>query len=200
MFLLFSLILFAVVVSIECFLLFQINIYSYKRQYVETHIDDIQVLLFGNSHIDQAIDPCFICSGSFNFAIQGRSKIYDMELAKRYIPQMRNLKVVIMPLDYFDFHFGRVVNNAIEKKDLDNDKYSSTYKCMYYKYMGIHVDGCWYWSEVLNSKLNYMTRFFKSYEDARECDSLGYVRYEKDRRRQGWQYERLPDGIDLKKR
>lgn len=163
--------------------------------YVETHLKDIKILLLGNSHIEQGLDPKMIGDSTFNMAIQGRGKIYDMELAKRYLPQMGNLKVVIMPLDYFDFSFGRekMIHLETRKRDEDN---VSTYKCMYYKYMGIHVDQWWYWSELINSRLNFMTRFFKTAEEARECDSLGYVSLEIGKRRSGWKYERLPDIID----
>lgn len=194
----FSAILFVVVVGIECLLLFQTNIFSYKRMYVETHLNDIKILLLGNSHIEQGLDPIMIGDSTFNMAIQGRGKIYDMELAKRYLPQMGNLKIVIMPLDYFDFSFGRekIIHLETRKRDEDN---VSTYKCMYYKYMGIHVDQWWYWSELINSRLNYMARFFKTAEDARECDSLGYVSLEIGKRRQGWKYERLPDILDISK-
>lgn len=73
-----------VLITIECLLLFQTNIYSYKRSFVENHINDIKVLMLGNSHIDQSLNPQWIGDSVFNFAIQGRAKIYDAELAKKY--------------------------------------------------------------------------------------------------------------------
>ena len=190
-------VLLIVIVCIECLLLTQTNIYSYKREYVENHLDEIRVILLGNSHVDQGLNPQWIGDSIFNFAIQGRDKKYDRELAKRYFPQMHNLKVVIMPLDYFDFHFGREMNVTDNRNFID--KYLSTYKCMYYKYMGIHLDGWWYWSEVINSRLNYMSRFFMTVDEARGCDSLGYVKYGIEKRRQGWKGERLPIPIDVSK-
>lgn len=195
----FVFVLLIVIIGIECLLLFQTNIYSYKRNYVENHINDIKVILLGNSHVDQNLNPQWIGDSVFNFAIQGRDKKYDVALAKKYIPQMKNLKVVIMPLDYFDFHFGREVKEIKEDVNAGKDKYSSTYKCMYYKYMGIHLDGWWYWPEIFNSRLNYMNRFFMTAKEARECDSLGFVRYGIEKRRQGWKYERLPVQIDISK-
>lgn len=193
--LLFLVVLLVFIFSIECLLLYQTNVYSYKRKYVETHLNDIKVLLLGNSHFEQGLNPQLISDSTFNLAIQGRDKKYDVELAKKYFPHMKNLKVAIMPLDYFDFHFGRVPENTSQIKTRD-EKYSSTYKCMYYKYMGIHIDEWWYWSEVVNSRLNYMTRFFLSDEEARECDSLGYLKYDIVQRRTKWMHERLPEYID----
>lgn len=78
---LFGCYLLKVAVCIECLLLFQTNNYSYKRDYVENHINDIKVLLLGNSHIDQSLNPQWIGDGVLNFAIQGRDKKYDAELA-----------------------------------------------------------------------------------------------------------------------
>lgn len=193
---LFGCVFLIVAIGLEFLLLFQTNVYSYKRNYVESHINDIKVLLLGNSHIDQSLNPQWIGDGVFNFAIQGRAKKYDAELAKKYIPHMKNLKIVIMPLDYFDFHFGRETK---EETNSVKDNYSSTYKCMYYKYMGIRLDGWWYWSELINSRLNYMSRFFLTEKETQECDSLGFVKHGLDERRGGWKNERLPAQIDVLK-
>ena len=67
---------------------------------------------------------------------------------------------------------------------------------MYYKYMGIRVDGFWYWSEMLNSKLDYMKRFLKNDEKARGCDSLGYVKRRLSKRKDGWENWFLPKIVD----
>ena len=67
---------------------------------------------------------------------------------------------------------------------------------MYYKYMGIRVDGFWYWSEILNSKLDYMKRFLKKDVDARECDSLGYVKKSLSKRNANWKDRHLPNIVD----
>ena len=42
---------------IEVLLLYIPNEYSYKRDYMEQHINDIECLLLGNSHIVEALDP-----------------------------------------------------------------------------------------------------------------------------------------------
>ena len=59
----FSLILLALLLSIELLLLRQINLYSYKREYVENHINDIQILLLGNSHIECGLNPEYMGGG-----------------------------------------------------------------------------------------------------------------------------------------
>lgn len=190
-----GIILLLVNVAIEFLLFLRPNEYSYKRTYVEEHINDISCLLLGNSHIARALNPEILGNGVFNMAIVGRGLVYDVELAKRYVPQMSQLKILIISFDYFRFNFDRAKDNPNEK----NKKPSgcqSTYKCMYYKYMGIRVDGFWYWSEMLNSELDYMKRFLKNDEKARGCDSLGYVKRRLSRRKDGWENWELPKIVD----
>lgn len=189
----FGLILLLINIAIEFLLFLRPNTYSYKREYVEEHINDIKCLLLGNSHIDRALKPNILGDDIFNMAISGRNIVYDIEIAKRYVPQMNQLKILIMPLDYSSFYLDRAKDNPNEmKKPSEHEK---TYKCMYYKYMGIRVDHFWYWSELLNSKLNYMTRFLRNDVDARKCDSLGYVMSNLIRK-DNWENIHLPMIVD----
>lgn len=186
-----GIILLLINIAIEFLLFLRPNEYSYKRAYVEEHINDITCLLLGTSHIDGQLSPIILGDGVFNMAISGRRPIYDVELAKRYVPQMSQLKILIMPLNYSKFYFGREKDNPneIKKEPWPEDK------CMYYKYMGIRVDPFWYWSEMLNSKQDYMKRFLKNDEKARRCDSLGYVK-KRFKRKDNWENMSLPKIID----
>ena len=196
--LLISLIVLGVIIIIEFALFLRPNLYSYKSQYVEAHLDDIHTLLLGNSHIERALAPAYMDEGTFNLAISGRPENYDVELAKMYIPRMKALENVVMPFDYTLFYLDRQVALADAGKR-GVGALEESYKCMYYKYMGIRVDGFWYWSEVLHSKLDYLNRFFKSDEAARECDSLGYIKNELATRDHAWKNLQLPMDIDLSK-
>ncbi|MBQ7222388.1 MAG: hypothetical protein IJS02_02855 [Bacteroidales bacterium] len=195
--LLFALISAILCVLLEVLLLFKVNTYSYKRSYVESHLDDIECLLLGNSYIEEGLDPSVMGEGVFNMAISGRDLEYDVKLAERYIPVMPSLKTVIVPLDYRLFGFGRAVDNPEEKKN--EEDLSDTYRCMYYKYMNIHTGGFWNWSEVLNSKYNYVYRLFQSDDVARECDPLGYIPLSLSKKRPDWQYRALPRLMDMSK-
>ena len=183
-------------VGVEFLLLTQTNIYSYKRQYIENHINDIEILFLGNSHIEEAVKPELVGKNAFNMAISGRGVVYDVEIAKRYIPKMQNLKVVFMPLDYPKFSLGRGIKNVNKKRTQERD-WNRLYKCMYYKYMGIRVDEFYYWSEIYNSSLDYMLRFVKTEEQKRECDSLGYVALDVTKRNANWAYRNMPPIIDV---
>lgn len=176
---------------VELLLLVKTNHYSYKRDYLEHHLNDISVLLLGNSHIEEGLQPNLIADSAFNMAILGRTTVYDVELAKRYLPQMQNLKVVVMPLDYNDFYLGRKLNPPEGVTPFERSM-----KCMYYKHMGIHVDGFWYWPELINVRPNVFYRLLKPADQIRECDSLGFFALKLANRGKGWEQRVLPDSID----
>ena len=183
--------------TIECLLLLKPNEYSYKRKYVETHINDIECLLLGNSHIVFAIHPDSLGDNCFNMATVGRDIKYDLALAKRYVPEMDNLDALIIPLEYSLFILGRGEPNTLnQNKPLHRQ---STYKCMHYKYMGIRLDGFWYWSEFLNSKFDFLHRFFLKDEDAIECDALGFRAQKITDRQSDWEYRYLPPITNMTK-
>lgn len=185
-------------VGVEFLLLTQTNIYSYKRQYVENHINEIEILFLGNSHIEEAVKPELVGKNAFNMAISGRPRQYDIELAKRYIPNMTNLKALIMPLDYTNFYLGRDEINPGEQKKA-NPNFVRGEKCMYSKYMGIRLDEFYYWSEILNSRTDFMMRFFRNEERNRGCEINGYVPLDIKKRIFNWQNRAMPKLIDTSK-
>ena len=188
-----SLIIIVITAVLECLLLTRPNLYSYKSNYVKTHADEIEYLLLGNSHIEEALIPDSMGKGVFNMAISGRSLAYDVELAKMHVPSMHNLKVLLVPYDYYLFYLGRNPN----KKSVGQKALESTIKCMNYKYMGLRVDGFWYWSEFLFSEENVLSRFFKSDKELIECDSLGFIPLDLSFRRTDWKQKALPADVDL---
>ncbi len=179
-----------ILIAFEFFMLTVPNRYSYKYKYLDQHCDEIKVLLLGNCHIEDALNPKILGDSIFNTAISGREIIYDAELAKQFIPRMKNLKTVIIQFDYRSFGLGREKRNPRDHKK--HGGFQSTFKCMYTKYMKIHVDGWWYWSEILNSELNYKTRIWLPYKGAIECDTLGFVQLMDSTKYEAWQYWDLP--------
>lgn len=177
---------------IEVGLLFRPNVYSYKKQYMENHLNDIHVLLLGSSHVEEAVKPELIGEGTFNLAISARLKEYDAALAEMYVPRMDSLEVLVMPIDYTNFFFNREVQEvAPPGQGVVN--LVSTCRCMHTKYMGTRIDPIWYWSEIFNSKLNFMSRFWNSNTQVlQECDSLGYIKLDIKDRKSGWETKSRP--------
>ena len=191
----FAILVFMMSAVIEIGLLYRPNIYSYKKQYVEDHLNDIKVLLLGSSHIEEAVKPELVGKGTFNLAISARLKEYDAALAEMFVPRMDSLQVVLMPIDYTNFFFCREIPDRPQGPEAVN--LVGTCKCMHTKYMGVHIDPVWYWSEILNSKLNFMSRFWNSnVQVLQECDSLGYVKLDVSERKTGWELRARPALLD----
>ncbi len=171
------------------------NRYSFKRSYIENHLDELEILLLGNCHIEDALIPNLLGEHVFNAAISGREPVYDFELGKKYIPLIQKLKVVVMPLDYRSFAFGRQKSNPRDHKV--HGGYESTFKCMNYKYLGIHIDEFWYWSEFLNSELNYKQRIWMSYAQQIETDTTGFVKLLDSNKLKDWEFWDLPRIYDI---
>lgn len=191
----FGALLLVMLIAIEVGLLYRPNVYSYKRQYVEDHQKDIKVLLLGSSHVEEGVNPALLGDGAFNMAISARLNEYDAALAEKYVPGMDSLKAVIMHMDYSTFLFGRLKHN---EQEVNTGAFSlmGTCHCMHTKYMGIHLKPFWYWSEILNSKLNYMSRFWNKADKILECDSLGYCGLDVNERLTDWEYRNLADDFD----
>ena len=193
----FGALLFLMCIIIETALLFRPNIYAYKHEYMEQHYKSIKVLLLGSSHIEEAVKPELIGDGVFNLAISARLREYDAALAEMYVPKMDSLEVVVLPVDYTNFFFERQYENP-RTKSIPEDL-SGTCRCMHTKYMGTRIDPFWYWSEILNSKLNYMSRFWNNRKKLQECDSLGYVSLDVKDRLTDWELRAIPALIDKTK-
>lgn len=179
--------------AIEIALYYRTNPYSYKHRYVMSHLDDIQVLLMGNSHIYDGLIPDSMGRHIFNTATSGRPYVFDAELVNQYLPLIKKIQTIIMPLDYFSFYLGREKTNPRylhTKNDMLN-----MHKCMHYKYMNVPAD-FWYWSELLYSETNFISRFIDRPEKSRDCDSLGFQRLKLSNRKPGWNVKALPLLID----
>lgn len=180
-------------VGLELLLLTKPNVYSYKREYVERHLEDITVLLMGNSHIEEALVPELLGDSVFNFAISGKEWRCDVELAQRYLPKMNRLRIVVLPFSYEYFEFGRTRDEVSMPQAR---KRTNTFRCMQTKYLGIRQYGWRYWSEILNSDENYMKRLFSCQSTSDFCDSLGFVKLGVQGRSPYWPWQRLPEIVD----
>lgn len=180
-------------------LMTQSNEYSYKKQYVENHLNDISVLILGHSHFEYAIDPSIIGDSCFNFAMSGRNYEYDKQLAKRYIPHMNNLKYVFLPYyynqQYSSYRYKVMTRRANSSNDVD---YTNSYRCMYFKYMGLKYDwtDIFRFSELCFSKFDYINRFGKDVKDNMPCDSLGYWKLPLKSRGKDWKEQKLPSRVN----
>lgn len=76
------------------------NNYTAKRDYMDSHAQDIKLLLLGNSHMENSFNVHLMGDSAYCLAQSGRAVYYDAYLLERYLPSMVNLKTVIMPLSH----------------------------------------------------------------------------------------------------
>lgn len=177
------------IITIECALFTQENEYSYKCHYIENHLNDIKVLTLGASLFEVSVNPSIIGDGVFNGNLSGISDLYKnsatYQMAFRYVPQMHNLKVLIIPCAVANLYRGS------NDWHFMSDPGSRNSQCMKVKYLNVYED--WrdivYWSEFVNSSMDFMGRFEKTDEETRNCDSLGFVSTgrEIENRKRGWE-------------
>lgn len=190
---LFGIILLIIVGVFELFLMRFSNEFSYKHNYLKKHSNDIEVLILGGSQSSNSINPWAFKEKTFDAAITARYLYMDYKMAEEFVPQMKNLKAVVLTVSNlilyrsYKYHFKGSMEQLLEDE----------YRCMYLKYMGYHY-GTFdykYWPETVNSKLNYLGRIFMNNDQQRNrCDSLGYQvvpLHAKD-----WENAQVPTEVD----
>lgn len=195
---LFGLLVVAMCLGIEWLLFLRPNEYNYKKGYVEKNADGIRTLILGHSHAEMGIDPEYLGDSTFNFALSGRLHYYDAVLAERYIPRMKNLKCVIWPLGY-NFQFLSYYYYCTHSSQTGSN-FSSSYQCMYEKYMHITYNHSFpfeYWSEIINSRMDYGNRLLRnSFKTRMQQEPTGFDRQKPAAKSGSWKHDHLPTVVD----
>ncbi|MBP3762837.1 MAG: hypothetical protein J6I49_03035 [Bacteroidales bacterium] len=135
----------------------RLNNYAYKHHYMETHAEEIKVLLLGNSYFEYSVNPHLLGDSVFDLATAARYPHYDVELLRRYAPSMSNLRVCLFPLAALQGYPERF------RLPCARD---------HYLYMGIDPPEEWGDMGNLNA---YSRQFsFRNLRSRMECDSIGY--------------------------
>ena len=128
------------------------NDYSFKKKYLNTNSNNIEVLFLGSSHIYFGINPEYISRKSFNGAHISQSLNFDLAILEKYKDRLKNLRYIIVPIDYFSMYStleGGVENWRVKNYNIyyDISKYGN------------------YWSgfEIFNGKLASNISRAKSY-------------------------------------
>lgn len=199
---LFLSILLLLCLGIEVALLWFPNQHSAKIQYMEEHLDDINTLFLGNSHIAQGVDPlCYAPDSAYNLAISGRLNYYDAALAERFIPRMKNIKNVFMTMSYNGEYSAYIPNDPTAVKQTPEEKrYMDFQRFMYRKYMGISygadvLGGIGNYSDLINSTNSIIYRLLGKTKDAYEQEDRckGFVEPLKlENKEANWDQKKLP--------
>ena len=74
--------------------------YIYKKNYLDHHSKEIQILILGSSQAYFGINPDFFSQNTFNACHVSQSLDWDYEILKKYQNNFNNLKVIIIPIAY----------------------------------------------------------------------------------------------------
>lgn len=179
-----------IVIGIELFLLTRPNQYSYKANYMRGHGDRISILLLGSSHTLFGLNPAYFEPDScFNAATSGRPLYYDYKLLKDYIQYMPNLKIVVMAINPYNI----IDNLHYDIMDQFGYAFYSTYRCMHLKYMGLRygMNDFYYYSEIMNSMLDWRSRLFNQDYDLSQTRENGFEPLQYSKRDSNWSEKQL---------
>jgi hypothetical protein len=96
----FALPVIAVFIGLEFYFRTAPNAFSGKAHFFRRHLHEIECLVLGSSHNQNAINPEFMAMKTANIAYAGQDEKLDSTLLFHFINQMPQLKTVIIELDY----------------------------------------------------------------------------------------------------
>lgn len=156
-----------------CIILFEVllrgipNDYSYKRNYLDFHSKELNVLFLGSSHTYFGVNPKFIQSNCFNASHVGQSLDIDLEIFNRYVKKSDKLKYLFVPVDYFSLY--NQIGVGVEKWRVKN----------YNLYYGINKSSrIEDYFEILNGKFKNnifrIVKYYKYHKTDIACNNLGW--------------------------
>lgn len=111
------------------------NPYKYKEEWMEKHHNEVEILVFGGSHIFYGVRADLLGNNAFNLANTSQVLKYDHFLFKKF--DCPNLRMVVMPISITSFFSGKIENT------------SEWYRAIFYK---IYMD---YPEHSVFSRYNY---------------------------------------------
>jgi len=115
--------------------------YIYKKNYLDKHSGEIQILILGASDAYYGINPDYFSQNTFNACHVSQSLDLDYEIFKKYQNNFTDLKVIIISVSYSTL-WGQLKGSP-ESWRLKN----------YALYYGINTKSLGDYSELLNVKL-----------------------------------------------
>lgn len=80
------------------------SMYRTKKQQLLAAADSIELLILGNSSAMDGIDPSQFKPYSFNLAFAAQPIHYDIQLTKKYLPELPELKYVVISTIFASFY------------------------------------------------------------------------------------------------
>lgn len=99
------------IVGIELYVLYYPSTFNRKAAYLHANLPSIEMLVLGSSHNQNALNPEFLKLKTVNLANASQDIQIDSALFFKYAPYMKDLKMVVLEMDYFTLE---------EKNDKEN--------------------------------------------------------------------------------
>jgi len=94
------------------------NDYSYKKNYLDSHSNEIELLYLGSSHVYYGLNPKYSEFNSFNASHISQSINFDLAILEKYKNNWSNLHYIVIPIDYFSMY--STLEDGIEKWRVKN--------------------------------------------------------------------------------
>lgn len=82
------------------------TVYKQKLKGLQEGYNDIELLIFGNSHAYNDIDPRQFDVKSYNMAGSNQSIYFDKRITLKHLNKLTNLKYVLISFDYHSMYFS----------------------------------------------------------------------------------------------
>jgi hypothetical protein len=76
------------------------NDYKLKKEFLDKHSDNIEILCLGSSHGYYDINPVYFSKNSFNGSHISQSIDYDLQILEKYQNKLNSLKYILLPISY----------------------------------------------------------------------------------------------------
>ena len=99
--------LFVIVIMMDLYLVNMNSLHKEKANGLMEYANEIEILILGNSHATYGVDPSGFSTFAYNIANVGQSIYFDKELTLQNLNKLKNLKYVLISLDYHSLYFSR---------------------------------------------------------------------------------------------
>jgi hypothetical protein len=80
------------------------NDYQKKRDFLDKHANEIEILCLGNSHGYYDLNPVYFDKPSFNAAYVSQTLDYDYRIFNKYRNRFKKLRTIIIPISYSSYY------------------------------------------------------------------------------------------------
>ena len=81
------------------------TMYENKKAEFERLLPEIDILVIGNSHAENGIATALLSPHAYNLAMSSQSLFYNEKILAKYLPRMKQLKELMITVDYHSLYF-----------------------------------------------------------------------------------------------